>query len=241
MPGAAVLPTVQAAAAAGAATMVTVPNVDHVAADSNGGGDIRATPNYETTRLRANQATGGPMSPQPDTADGSVFQDQFVFWLRQAAPPGARVLFSLDNEPDLWSETHAEVHPEKVDLRGARRPQRAVRAPRLKEVWPEALVTGPVNYGFAGYETLQNAPDARRSRQLPHWWLGRMPARRQTAGRRLVDDLDLHWYPEARGGGTRITGSRHGARGRRRARAGAALAVGPHLRRGQLDRAGLPG
>ena len=26
-----------------------------------------------------------------------------------------------------------------------------------------------------------------------------------SAGRRLVDVLDLHWYPEARGGGVRIT------------------------------------
>src|SRR5699024_3450689 len=27
------------------------------------------------------------------------------------------------------------------------------------------------------------------------------------AGKRLVDDLDLHWYPEATGGGVRITGT----------------------------------
>src|SRR6185295_3319375 len=27
----------------------------------------------------------------------------------------------------------------------------------------------------------------------------------RSAGRRLVDVLDLHWYPEARGGGVRVT------------------------------------
>ena len=32
-----------------------------------------------------------------------------------------------------------------------------------------------------------------------------MSAAETTAGKRLIDGLDLHWYPEATGGGTRIT------------------------------------
>mgnify|MGYP001290558839 CR=1 FL=1 len=34
-------------------------------------------------------------------------------WVKQAVP-GANVVFSLDNEPDLWASTHAEVHPSAV-------------------------------------------------------------------------------------------------------------------------------
>ena len=62
-----------------------------------------------------------------------------------------------------------------------------------------------------------------------------MKAADTAAGKRLVDDLDLHWYPEARGDGVRITGTDTSRRRRRRPRAGAALALGPDLRREQLD------
>ena len=53
--------------------------------------------------------------------------------------------------------------------------------------------------------------------------------------------LDLHWYPEARGGGVRVTEENNGgavvaARG-----AGAALAVGPDLHRDELDLAATRG
>ncbi len=205
-PGEAVLPTVRAAAAIGAATMVTIPNVDYVAADRNGGGDIRLTPNHQDTRLHDNAATGGPMTTTPNTGDGTVFQDQFAYWLRQSAPAGARVLFSLDNEPDLWSETHPEVHPQKVGYAElGDRNERFAR--RLKEIWPEAPVTGPVNYGFSGYETLQDAPDRQGKGNFLSWWLARMASASGAAGRRIVDDLDLHWYPEAQGGGKRVTGA----------------------------------
>ena len=34
-----------------------------------------------------------------------------------------------------------------------------------------------------------------------------MKAADTAAGKRLVDYLDLHWYPEATGGGVRITGT----------------------------------
>ena len=77
----------------------------------------------------------------------------------------------------------------------------------IKKVWPSALVTGPVSYGWEGYETLQNAPDSAKDGNFlvvvpPPGHLADVKA-----GMRLVNDLDLHWYPEATGGGVRITGT----------------------------------
>jgi hypothetical protein len=211
VPGEAVRVTVAQAHAAGAAAMVTLPNVDHVAADKNGGCDVRNSgPNYLDTRFRDNVADKpGPLTTSPNTGDGAVYQEEFVNWLRQAVP-GADISFSLDNEPDLWSHTHAEVHPNPVTYSelGDRNAQFAAAA---KSVWPEADVVGPVNYGFNGFETLQNAPDAGAHGNFLDWWLERMEAAAATAGRRLVDHLDIHWYPEARGGGVRITGTETGS------------------------------
>ena len=206
-PGAAVQPTITQARNAGAAALVTVPIVDYVAADKNGGCDVRSSgANYLTTRFEQNKSTKpSALSLTPNATDGVVYEDEYVNWLKQAVP-GANVVFSLDNEPDLWSSTHAEVHPNPVtytelanrniDFAGA-----------VKRVWPTAKVTGPVNYGFNGFENLQNAPDASGKGTFLDWYLDRIKAASTTAGVRLVDDLDLHWYPEATGGGVRITGT----------------------------------
>ena len=37
-----------------------------------------------------------------------------VDWLTKTGEPSATILFQLDNEPDLWSSTHTEVHPVAV-------------------------------------------------------------------------------------------------------------------------------
>lgn len=211
-PGAAVLPTVQAAHAAGADALVTVPILDDVAADKAGGsgppecsGDVANTPNYLTTRFKANVAhKPSALSLTPNATDGAVYQDEFVNWLEQATT--GRVLYSLDNEPDLWSGTHARIHPNPVTY--AELVERDVRfATAIKDVAPTAEVTGPASYGFYGFEALQGAPDAGANGNFLSYWLGRMNTASTTAGKRLVDDLDLHWYPEATGGGQRITTS----------------------------------
>jgi hypothetical protein len=182
-----------------------VPIVDYVAADKNGGCDVRNTPNYLTTRMKQNRPRKGTtLALTPDAGDGYVNQDEYVNWL-EATQGGANVLFSLDNEPDLWSATHPEVHPGAVTY--AELAQRNTDyAAAIKDTWPSAKVAGPVNYGFYGFERLQGAPDA-ANRNFLDYYLDEMRAADAAAGRRLVDYLDLHWYPEATGGGVRITGA----------------------------------
>lgn len=115
-PGKVALDVIETAASGGAAAIVTVPIVDYVAADKNGGGDVRGSgDDYLQTRFRKNlPRKGGALAAVPDADDDSVYQDEFVQFVEQHAPDGAEVLFSLDNEPDLWASTHAEVHPDPV-------------------------------------------------------------------------------------------------------------------------------
>jgi hypothetical protein len=61
-----------------------------------------------------------------------------------------------------------------------------------------------VSYGWNGYVNLQNASDA-MGRDFIDWYLDQARATEAKAGKRLIDYLDLHWYPEAQGGNTRIT------------------------------------
>ncbi len=206
-PGAAVEPTVAAAHAAGATSLVTVPIVDYVSADGSPPGDVRDSgPDYLSTRFKQNEPSDpAPLSATPDTSDDYVYQDEFAYWLHQAVP-GAPVMFSLDNEPDLWSSTHPEVHPDPVTY-AELLSRDLTYAAALKRVWPSAPVTGPVSYGWEGYESLQDAPDSGADGNFLDWYLAQVAQADTAAGQRLIDDLDLHWYPEATGDGVRITGT----------------------------------
>jgi hypothetical protein len=83
--------------------------------------------------------------------------------------------------------------------------ERTIRfAGAVKDAWPEAPTLGFVSYGYAGFTTLQGAPDGAGRPFIP-FFLGELRAAETAAGKRLVDYLDLHWYPEARGDGARIS------------------------------------
>jgi hypothetical protein len=198
-PGEAVRPAVQEAKDAGASALVTVPIVDYVAGDEGKVCNIQQTPNYLALHFKHNlPAPSGTVSTTPNTTDGNVYQAEFVKWLKGAVP-GANVLFDLDNEPDLWSSTHAEVHPNPVTY--AELANRTVQyATAIKAQWPTAKVLGPVNYGYEGFVNLQNASDSAGDGDFLTWYLGQMKTAETTAGKRLLDSLDVHWYPEATGG-----------------------------------------
>jgi hypothetical protein len=74
----------------------------------------------------------------------------------------------------------------------------------IKSAAPAALVFGPASYGWNGFINLQNAPDAGQ-RDFLDFYLESLRAAEKRERRRLLDVLDLHWYPEAKGGGVRIT------------------------------------
>lgn len=188
-----------------AAVLVTIPILDYVAADKASDGDVRESgSDYLRTRFRKNRAEkGAPFSELPDASDAYVNQDEFVHYLHEHKPK-VPILFSLDNEPGLWSSTHEAIHPKPVTYAELwDRNQRFAIA--IKKVWPEAPITGFVSYGWNGFVNLQNAPD-NRNRDFIDWYLDQARAAEKGQGRRLIDYLDLHWYPEAKGGGKRVTG-----------------------------------
>ncbi|MFN0063078.1 MAG: glycoside hydrolase family 44 protein [Myxococcaceae bacterium] len=203
--GQAVATTMDAAFAVGAQVLATVPIVDYLAADKNGGGDVRGSgTDYLTTRFRQNRARkNSALSSSPNATDAFVYQDEFVAWLKTRSQ-STGVLFSLDNEPDLWADTHAPIHPSPVGYDElVRRNVEYARA--IKSQWPEANICGFVSYGFNGYVNLQDAPDSAGKGEFIDYFLAEVRAAEQADGFRLIEHLDLHWYPEATGGGTRIT------------------------------------
>ncbi len=203
MPGGALLNSINDAKANNSALLATVPINGYVAADKNGGGDVRNSgPNYLTTRFHQDSAVkGAPFTLNPDPSAPVVYQDEFANWLKvmfpysQQAGTASPIWFCLDNEPDLWSSTHAEVHPDPVTY--AELINKSISyAAAIKAVAPNTLIFGPVSYGWYGYVRLQGAPD-NNGRDFLDFYLSQMNQAAATSGKRLLDVLDLHWYPEA--------------------------------------------
>jgi Glycoside hydrolase family 44/Bacterial Ig-like domain len=226
-PGGAVIPTLNDAASHNAAALITVPMNGYVAADKNGGGNVEfnnnmwdpvhetwvngtPNPNYLLQRFKQElPRKGSAFTLTPNPSDQYVYEDEFVNWVKTEYPasqtnPNTPIFFDLDNEPDIWSSTHAEVHPNPITYDELKM-DTINYASAIKDVDPAALVFGPVNYGWGGMVNLQGATDA-NGRDFETYYLQQMAAAQQTYGKRLVDALDVHWYPEATGtNGIRIT------------------------------------
>lgn len=142
---------------------------------------------------------------QPDTTDAYVYMDEQINFLINkygVSSEGGVWGYSLDNEPALWPSTHPRIHPSQTTYREIS-DKGILLGHVVKSLDRNAMVFGPVLYGFAAYTDFQGAPDKILEGAGYDWfisyYLDRMKQASDTAGFRLLDVLDLHWYPEARG------------------------------------------
>ncbi len=210
-PGKAITDFHDQALSQGQASIVTLQMAGYVSADKNGNVNLATetapSPRFKKAVFAKGAAFCSPPG-SPVTTDANVYMDEFVNFLvnkyGHADDPNGVKFYCLDNEPDLWSGTHAEVHPA---LAGCAEYKNLSVAASLavKNVDPNAQMLGPVSYGFNGFLTFQGAPDWAAPLSTGYSWfldyyLDKMEANSVVAGKRLLDALDVHWYPEARDG-----------------------------------------
>jgi hypothetical protein len=152
-----------------------------------------------------NNKPGGVYQNPPDLADGTVYMDELLNLLLMTYGPASGSTgvkgYDLDNEPALWPSTHPYLHPAQTTC--AELVTRSVDLSRtVKRMDSSAEVLGPVLYGSEAYFTLQDAPDwsSVQSQTGDRWfidyYLDQMSHASTTAGRRLLDVLDLHRYKD---------------------------------------------
>ena len=200
------------------ASIVTLQMAGYVSADDSGTVDlVDAAPSsrWKQVVFEKGSAFCSPYD-DPDTSDGYVYMDECVNFLvneyGNASTSTGVKFYSLDNEPALWSDgadgaTHPRIHPAKptcVEIIASS----ADLSSAVKNVDPYAQILGPVLYGFAAYLDFQGASDWGSEGSGYNWfidyYLDEMEAASTSAGKRLLDVLDVHWYPEAQGDGERI-------------------------------------
>ena len=126
-----------------------------------------------------------------------------------AAANGGVRFYAMDNEPDLWDVTHTDMHPVQPDYDELLR-RFLEMADAVKDVDPTAQVTGPVSWGWTGYfysprdrgtDGYAAHADRRAHGNQPFipWFLQQAARHDRQIGRRTLDVLDVHFYPQAAG------------------------------------------
>jgi hypothetical protein len=145
------------------------------------------------------ERTSVPMSP--------ASLGRWVRSIRQRdAARGSRSvqMYILDNEPMLWHETHRDVHPEPVSYKELLA-RTIAYATEIRRADPDAVIAGPALWGWLAYfgsavdhvaQPAHPDRDAHGGVPLLPWWLGKLAAHERRTGTRLIDVVDVHFYPQ---------------------------------------------
>jgi hypothetical protein len=207
------------------AFMATIPMIGYVAANDCTC-DVGATDADRDARLarhffESKPAKGSAFATSPDKNDRVVYQDEFVNWFEsnwpgRASHSTAPVFYSLDNEPDIWHVTHREINSNIGESWSTPRLQTytgfiettIAYSRAIKAVSPNALIFGGAVATYTGVANLGRYPHADPvfgTQNFYDVYLARLKAAEATHGRRLVDVLDLHYYPAISTTGGEIT------------------------------------
>ena len=135
------------------------------------------------------------------------FEAQWIAHLQSTfgtAANGGVKLYALDNEIMLWNSTHRDVRPQTQPLTyDDAWTKTHDYATAIKTQEPDALVTGPVTWGYcdlfgSAADNCLDGTDRAAHSGLPFvaWYLQQVCANPLAGGAHLVDYLDLHYYPQ---------------------------------------------
>lgn len=148
---------------------------------------------------------GSAFTTSPLASDENVYIDEFVNFMVQKygkASEGGVQSYCLDNEPGLLSSTHARIDPKPmlIDTLIARS---VALAKAVKSVDPSAEILGYEAFGWMEYLNFYESSGWDNYKNKYDWaisaYLGEMKKKSDEAGKRLLDVLTVHWYPEAKG------------------------------------------
>lgn len=120
---------------------------------------------------------------------------------------GRRVhTYILGNEPMLWNTTHRDVHPDPVTYDELL--ERTIAyGTAIRQADPDARIAGPALWGWPAYfysaadaeVGFRLRPDRRRHKDVPllEWWLRELRRHEEQTGIRILDAVDVHYYPQS--------------------------------------------
>ncbi|HKY39981.1 MAG TPA: glycoside hydrolase family 44 protein [Polyangiaceae bacterium] len=168
---------------------------------------------------------GKPLAPRsPELTSVAAPPELIEKWIarlvardKARGPRGVQV-YILDNEPSLWNVTHRDVWPKPLGYDELL--QRTINyATVIRNADPDGLIAGPAEWGWLGYQMSavdRETPDKSQPDRKAHgdvalvpWYLRKLAEHERATRQRLLDVLDVHFYPAADGifGGSAKTDS----------------------------------
>ena len=216
----------------GVGSAITLPTIGWVAKDTSSysfpvsefGAQQAADPSHPDMG-NGNRSDGKPIPPgNPQRTSIEASPGFVAAWVRAMEASGAAPRqYILDNEPDLWHDTHRDVHPDPLTY-----DELATRiieyGAAVRQAAPGARIAGPASWGWWGYSYsaadavagFDRQPDrkAHGDQPLLEWLLDQVRQHEQRTGVRTLDVLDVHYYPQSKnvytnggkGGADRETG-----------------------------------
>ncbi len=153
------------------------------------------------------------LAPKPQVTSIETSPDSSAKWVTAISDEGwskksKLELVFLDNEPDLWNATHRDVHPTPSTYDEVL--QRSIDyASAIRAANSTVKIAGPSSWGWWGYfysaadaaAGFAAQPDRRAHGNVPflEWYLSEIVKEETRTGTKLLDLLDVHYYPTAPG------------------------------------------
>ena len=203
-------------------TTLTVPTLGWVAKDTTSysfsvarDGRQQQTESYKPDVGNGLKPDGKPLqSPSPTRTSVAMSASDVGEWVQtiraRDAQRGQRSVdtYILDNEPALWSSTHRDVHPEPLTYDELLEKTIAYGT-AVRRADPDAKIAGPAEWGWPAYffsakdakVGFQLKPDRRAHGDVPliEWYLQKLRDHERASGVRILDVVDLHFYPQGPG------------------------------------------
>jgi len=201
----------------GVKSVLTVPMIGWVAKDgSSYSFPVAAFGPQQATAPEASDMGNGvgtdgkPIAPGPPTLTSVQSTPESVArWVQRIlADDGDRGRtvdsYILDNEPMLWNSTHRDVHPEPTTYDELLE-KTIVYGTAIRKADPHAKIAGPAEWGWLAYQYSAKdtatgvflRPDRRAHGDEPliPWYLKKLAEHEQKTGTKILDILDVHFYP----------------------------------------------
>jgi Glycoside hydrolase family 44 len=149
----------------------------------------------------------GPASNTSVATDATWTADWVTYLVGKFGAASGKRIYALDNEPALWSSTHHDLRPMRLGYDELWQRMRDT-AVAIHGSDPTALISGPAEWGWPNYLCSDaddislgcsaTSPDraAHGGEELMAWLLDQAAAYERTNAVRILDYLDLHYYPQ---------------------------------------------
>ena len=183
---------------AGIASRVAVPTLGWVASD-----DLDSTCSFPDgdggclAREEVGDCAGDGPRADPRRANVESTPEQVTAWIEGLIADGLAIEYlAMDNEPELWGGQHFDVHPDCPTYEEIL-DKYLTYARALRDVAPEAALAGPVMCCWYDYWRTAPGPADGSGTPFLEWFLSNVAAHDADYGRRTLDVVDVHYYPQS--------------------------------------------